>query len=75
MFYVAGIFNAFLGLYVFFEGRKVLEPETANWLMLFFLAFAAVDFYFPHAMKKKWEEDQARLTGAHGSDRDAVRQK
>jgi len=68
MFYAAGIVNVFLGLYVLFEGGKFLPQETANWLVLFFLAFAAVDFYFPYAMKKKWESEQAKLRGQRGAD-------
>jgi uncharacterized membrane protein len=61
MLYTAGIINAFLGLYVLIEGVTFLPQETATWLMIFFLTFAAVDFYLPYAMKKKWEEDQAKL--------------
>lgn len=68
MFYAAGIVNLFLGLYVFFEGGKFLPPETVNLLVLFFLAFAAVDFYFPQAMKKKWENDQAKLKAQRPAD-------
>ena len=31
------------------------------WLVVFFLAFAAVDFWFPQQMKKKWQRDQEQL--------------
>jgi len=61
MFYLAGVINAFLGLYVVIEGRAFLPPETVRWLTLFFFAFAAVDFWFPRVLKKKWLEAQAKL--------------
>ena len=66
MFYLAGIVNAFLGLYVLIEGVSFMARQTAIWLVIFFLTFAAVDFYFPHALKKKWEEEQARLRAGRG---------
>ena len=61
MFYLAGVINAFLGLYVAIEGRAFLPPETVRWLALFFFAFAAVDFWFPRVLKKKWLEAKAKL--------------
>jgi uncharacterized membrane protein len=61
MFYLAGVINAFLGLYVVIEGRAFLPADTARWLALFFFAFAAVDFWFPSVLKKKWHEAQAKL--------------
>jgi uncharacterized membrane protein YfcA len=61
MFYLAGVINAFLGLYVAIEGRAFLPPETVRWLALFFFSFAAVDFWFPRVLKKKWLEAQAKL--------------
>ena len=60
MFYIAGVINAFLGVYVAVEGRAFLPPETVRWLALFFFAFAAVDFWFPGFLKKKWQEAQAQ---------------
>jgi len=60
MFYLGGVINAFLGLYVVIEGRAFLPPETVRWLALFFFAFAAVDFWFPRVLKKKWLEERAR---------------
>jgi uncharacterized membrane protein YfcA len=60
LFYMAGVINAFLGLYVVIEGRAFLPAETLRWLALFFFVFAAVDFWFPRMLKKKWEEAQAR---------------
>ena len=61
MFYLAGVINAFLGLYVVFEGRAFLPADTVRWLALFFFAFAAVDFWFPRVLKKKWLEAQAQF--------------
>jgi len=60
MFNVAGVVNALLGMYVVFEGRNFLPPETVRWLALFFFVFAAVDFWFPAYLKKKWVEAQAQ---------------
>ena len=61
IFNLAGAFNAVLGLYVLLEGRAYLPGGTVLVLALFFFGFAAVDFWFPYAMKKKWLEEQARL--------------
>ncbi|MBI4192235.1 MAG: hypothetical protein HY525_17065 [Betaproteobacteria bacterium] len=58
-FYIGGIINALLGLYVLIEGTKFLPPETVRWLGIVFLVFAVVDFYFPYALKKKWLADNA----------------
>jgi uncharacterized membrane protein len=60
MFYAAGVINAFLGLYVVFEGRAYLPADTVRWLALFFFAFAAVDFWFPRVLRKKWQDAQAQ---------------
>ena len=71
MFYAAGVVNLVLGLYVLVEGRAFLPPETARWLVLFFFAFAAVDFWFPRMLKRKWEEAVAaaqRNAAAGGKD-------
>ena len=62
-FYFAGTFNFVLGIYVLIQGPAFLPRDTMLVLVLFFLAFAAVDFYFPYAMKKKWLEEQARKSG------------
>lgn len=61
LFYVAGFFNVALGLYVLFKGREFLDPGTANILILFFAVFAAVDFYMPGAMRRKYAQEVARL--------------
>ena len=68
MFYLAGVINAFLGLYVVIEGRAFLPPETARWLALFFFTFAAVDFWFPKVLKKKWAEAMAQQQAAQRRD-------
>ncbi|MGE5525506.1 MAG: hypothetical protein ACM3SS_17470 [Rhodospirillaceae bacterium] len=63
MFYMAGVINLVLGLYVLFQGGNFLDPSKVTTLSLFFFAFAAVDFYFPYAMKKKWRDEQAKAAG------------
>lgn len=65
-FYFAGTVNLVLGVYVLVQGPAVLPRDTLLALVLFFLAFAAVDFYFPYAMKKKWLEEQAKKSGQQG---------
>jgi protein-S-isoprenylcysteine O-methyltransferase Ste14 len=60
LFYLAGVINAFLGLYVVIEGRGFLPPDTVRWLALFFFTFAAVDFWFPRVLRKKWEQAVAQ---------------
>ncbi len=67
MFYVGGIVNALLGLYVLIEGGAFLAPDTVRILVLVFFAFAAVDFYFPYALKRKWHADNAARQ-AQGND-------
>ena len=63
LFYIGGIINALLGLYVLIEGLSFLAPDTVRTLAIVFLVFAAVDFYFPYALKKKWLADNARKQG------------
>jgi len=58
-FYIGGIINAVLGLYVLIEGLSFLPADTARTLAIVFRVFAAVDFYFPYALKKKWIADNA----------------
>lgn len=65
-FYIGGVINALLGLYVLLEGASFLPPETVRWLSIVFLVFAAVDFYFPYAMKKKWLAENAKKTAPGG---------
>lgn len=59
-FQIGGVLNALLGIYVLFQGHTFLAPDTARTVTIVFFVFAAVDFYFPHAMKKKWLEENAR---------------
>ena len=59
LFYIGGIINALLGLYVLIEGASFLPSDTSRILVLIFFAFAAVDFYFPYALKRKWLADNA----------------
>jgi hypothetical protein len=61
LFYLAGIFNAVLGVYILLHGKNFLPQSTALLLVCFFFGFAAVDFYFPRLMKKRWLEEQARI--------------
>jgi hypothetical protein len=60
-FYFAGVVNVLLGLYVLIEGLSFLPRNTALILVILFFGFAAVDFYFPRAMKRKWLEQQKQL--------------
>jgi hypothetical protein len=67
-FYVGGVVNSLLGLYVLLEGEKFLAPDTQRWLIVIFFVFAAVDFYFPHALRKKWLADRAATQAHDGND-------
>ena len=60
MFYVAGVINLALGLYVLVAGPGFLPQSTVFWLTLFFLGFAAVDFWFPRVLKRRWAEMLAK---------------
>jgi hypothetical protein len=62
-FYFAGVVNVVLGVYVLLAGAAHMGSGTALLVALFFLGFAAVDFYFPQIIKKKWREQQAQLGG------------
>ncbi len=66
-FYFAGVVNLVIGLYVLLFGAQFMARGTALLVALFFLGFAAVDFYFPRMMKKKWEEAQRRMAGGQGN--------
>ena len=54
LFYVGGIINALLGLFVLIEGLSFLPPDTARTLGIIFFVFAAVDFYLPYSLKQRW---------------------
>lgn len=60
MFNLAGAINLALGLYVLFQGGQFLDSSKVMMMSLFFFAFAAIDFWFPYALKKKWRADQAK---------------
>ena len=60
-FYFAGVVNLVIGLYVLFFGGQFMARGTSLLVALFFLGFAAVDFYFPNMLKKKWAEEQERI--------------
>jgi hypothetical protein len=62
-FYFAGVVNVVLGVYVLLAGAAHMGSGTALLVALFFLGFAAVDFYFPQIIKKKWREQQAQSSG------------
>ncbi len=64
MFYLAGFINALLGLYVLFQGASFLPSDKVTMLSFLFFIFAAVDFYFPQAIKKKWRKDQEKAAQA-----------
>ena len=70
LFYFAGVINAMLGVYVVIEGRSFLPPETVRWLVLFFFGFAAVDFWFPRMLKRKWQEMQDKANAQRASSGD-----
>lgn len=61
LFYAAGVVNLLIGTYVLFFGRSFLPEDKILMLILFFLGFAAVDFWMPIMIKKKWAADQAKL--------------
>lgn len=57
-FYFAGLLNLVLGFWVLLYGGE-LAQGTRTVMMLFFFGFAAVDFWMPYQMKKKYAEYQA----------------
>jgi hypothetical protein len=61
MFYAAGVVNLLIGAYVLFFGRSFLPEDKITMLVLFFLGFAALDFWMPVMIKKKAAQDQATL--------------
>lgn len=65
-FYFAGVINLVIGLYILLFGAQFMARGTALLVALFFLGFAAVDFYFPKLMKKKWEEARRQQGGGVG---------
>ena len=59
-FYFAGALNLVLALWVLFYGGD-LEQGTRTVMLFFFFGFAAVDFWFPQQLKKKYAEELAKL--------------
>lgn len=64
-FYFAGLLNLVLGFWVLFYGGE-LAQGTRTVMMLFFFGFAAVDFWMPYQMKKKYAEYQAEAARLQG---------
>lgn len=54
-FYFAGLLNLVLGFWVLFYGGT-LEQGPRTVMLIFFFGFAAVDFWFPSQLKKKYAE-------------------
>jgi hypothetical protein len=73
LFYAAGVVNLLFCAYVMFFGRGFLPDDKITMLILSFLGFAAVNFWMPVLLKKKWIKDQAaydaqqRAQGSQGS--------
>ena len=61
LFYAAGVVNLLIGAYVLFFARGFLPDDKFQIVVLFFLGFAALDFWMPVMIKKKWVADQAKL--------------
>lgn len=61
LFYAAGVVNLVIGAYILFFGRSFLPDDKITMLILFFLGFAALDFWMPAMMKKKWLEEQKKF--------------
>ncbi len=58
IFMFAGALNLVLGVWVLTMGGG-LDPKTRWVMIIFFFGFAAVDFWFPIALKKKYEQEKA----------------
>jgi len=59
-FYLAGFLNLALALWVLFYGGE-LDQGARTVMLLFFFGFAAVDFWFPTQLKKKYAEQLAEF--------------
>lgn len=57
-FYFAGALNLVLGFWVLLYGDK-LDQGARTIMLIFFFGFAAVDFWFPMQLKKKYQEQLA----------------
>lgn len=58
IFMFAGALNLLLGFWVLTMGGD-LDPKTRWVMIVFFFGFAAVDFWFPVALKRKYEQEKA----------------
>jgi len=58
-FYFAGAVNLVLGCWVLLFGSD-LNQGARTIMLFFFFGFAAVDFWFPVVLKKKYEEQLAQ---------------
>ncbi len=61
LFYAAGVLNLVIGGYILLAGRSFLPEDKVTMLILFFFGFAAVDFWMPSMLKKKWVQEQQKL--------------
>lgn len=57
LFYAAGVVNLLMAVAVLIFGRGVVPDDKITFILAFFLGFAAVDFWMPVMIKKKWAED------------------
>jgi len=60
LFYAAGVVNLLVGGYVLLFGRSFLPEDKILMMVLFFVGFAALDFYMPVVIKKKWSAEVAK---------------
>ena len=72
IFYIGGIFNALLGLYVVFEGPSFLPEGQIKMLTLVFLGFAVVNFYMASYLKRKVREALAASQSQNDGGKPAV---
>ena len=72
IFYIGGIFNALLGLYVVFEGPSFLPEGQIKMLTLVFLGFAVVNFYMASYLKRKVREALAASQSKNDSGKPAA---
>lgn len=59
-FYFAGALNLVLGGWVLLFGGD-LKQGVRMIMLFFFFGFAALDFWFPSQLKKKYEEQKAQF--------------
>ena len=72
IFYIGGIFNALLGLYVVFEGPSFLPEGQIKMLTLVFLGFAVVNFFMASYLKRKVREALAASQSQNDSGKPAA---